>query len=766
MFKPGRLGKPFYIAFLTYLCMLAVPAMLSLMALRGTGHGIIASIEKSNNAVAERYGVNVETQLQQITLLSYELYNSPALKTLSTADEFNPQQRISIYQLLNKNSALLAQHPLVYDFYIYFGSSDTVLSSTGTHSGFWYHSDNIANNGPDYQSWKSLMTAKYAKTTYLPGDSGLVSPAEAEKYILCARSLANGGDPAKAATIIIKIPKEVIKDKCLSSNYSADGVASIFYDNGELVASAANNTFAHFDEALSAFVPDDPSTLLSVSEIPSMSAFLVYALPDSAYTSQLWNAYTHMKESLILISVAALTLASVFSYLVYRPLDKLALWIYQKNQKDQIVGGNKDSYRFIRYSFDQLFAKHEQTALELYRIKASMGEEYLLRLLEGRQPVSESLLEKLEDFNLEFPHPIVWVILCQDKDRALDRPASWESFVNMVYRSIPCESLLYRVNVNEKRQALLLCCEKAVDEASCRVFQDRIRNWIERQNAASLRVALGGQAGLEDLHDSYRLAKRSLDSFFLHPEATVLDSKTLCETADKYSYAAEKENLLMQHVVRRDKEQALSLLDELFDENISRKKLSLEMTRLFLYALLDTAFKMESALSISPSGFSQNPMEMIKSCPNINDARTQIKFVYSLLCDPSRDGGSMAASASWRVHRIVEYIGEHYLDSSLSLFSVAEHFKITPQYLSSIFKKTMNENFSAYIQKLRLEHSLTLMPKNKLTLNVIAERSGFNNYIALSRAFQKYFGITPGAYRQSLGFDCEIALEAKSPMSE
>jgi YesN/AraC family two-component response regulator len=110
----------------------------------------------------------------------------------------------------------------------------------------------------------------------------------------------------------------------------------------------------------------------------------------------------------------------------------------------------------------------------------------------------------------------------------------------------------------------------------------------------------------------------------------------------------------------------------------------------------------------------------------------------------------MSAATSWRVYKIADYINAHYLDSSLSLDSTAEHFRITPQYLSAIFKKGTNENFSVYVQKLRLEHSKTLMTDQQLTLNIIAERSGFSNYLALSRAFQKFFGMPPGAYRQSI----------------
>ena len=73
----------------------------------------------------------------------------------------------------------------------------------------------------------------------------------------------------------------------------------------------------------------------------------------------------------------------------------------------------------------------------------------------------------------------------------------------------------------------------------------------------------------------------------------------------------------------------------------------------------------------------------------------------------------------------------------------------TPQYLSGLFKKSFNKNFSAYITVLRLENAFSLMKNPKLTLTEIALRSGFTNYLALARAFQKYENQTPGEYRRT-----------------
>ncbi len=138
---------------------------------------------------------------------------------------------------------------------------------------------------------------------------------------------------------------------------------------------------------------------------------------------------------------------------------------------------------------------------------------------------------------------------------------------------------------------------------------------------------------------------------------------------------------------------------------------------------------------------------LITSSLNILEAQTQIDFIFSTLCHAGEtEKGTQ--EPSWRVNQVVEYIRAHYLDAALSLDAVAEHFHITPQYLSALFKKNVHENFSAYVQRLRLEHAKKLMADPQLTLSAIAQRSGFNNYLALARVFQKFDNLSPGAYRE------------------
>ncbi|MGB8452518.1 MAG: AraC family transcriptional regulator [Anaerocolumna sp.] len=94
------------------------------------------------------------------------------------------------------------------------------------------------------------------------------------------------------------------------------------------------------------------------------------------------------------------------------------------------------------------------------------------------------------------------------------------------------------------------------------------------------------------------------------------------------------------------------------------------------------------------------------------------------------------------IEKIKEYINGNYNDPQLSLTSVGEEFCITEVYLSKLFKRATGENFSKYIEALRLKHAKELMDQNKRVTEV-ADLVGYNSPQVFRRAWKRYYGGTP-----------------------
>lgn len=101
------------------------------------------------------------------------------------------------------------------------------------------------------------------------------------------------------------------------------------------------------------------------------------------------------------------------------------------------------------------------------------------------------------------------------------------------------------------------------------------------------------------------------------------------------------------------------------------------------------------------------------------------------------------------IKKSVAYINDHY-NQNLTLDMVAEHAGLNPAYFSSLFKKEMGVNFSAYLNNLKIDHAKLLLKNSNLSLINIAVELGFDNQSYFSNVFKKATGMTPKQYRQSL----------------
>ncbi|RZM15961.1 MAG: AraC family transcriptional regulator, partial [Pedobacter sp.] len=89
-----------------------------------------------------------------------------------------------------------------------------------------------------------------------------------------------------------------------------------------------------------------------------------------------------------------------------------------------------------------------------------------------------------------------------------------------------------------------------------------------------------------------------------------------------------------------------------------------------------------------------------------------------------------------------------YLDSGLSLSSLASQLKVPPHYLTQTMNMHMGQNFFELVNSHRIQTACELLLQNPpLSLEQVSAQSGFNALPAFSRNFKKITGTTPISYR-------------------
>lgn len=98
---------------------------------------------------------------------------------------------------------------------------------------------------------------------------------------------------------------------------------------------------------------------------------------------------------------------------------------------------------------------------------------------------------------------------------------------------------------------------------------------------------------------------------------------------------------------------------------------------------------------------------------------------------------------------IVRYLTENFTDPSMCLSKLSDRFNISESYLSHLFKNRTGQNFSVYLENLRLNEAAKRLTQQKgCNLTSLYMELGYNNPTSFRRAFKKRFGITPSEMRQ------------------
>lgn len=82
-----------------------------------------------------------------------------------------------------------------------------------------------------------------------------------------------------------------------------------------------------------------------------------------------------------------------------------------------------------------------------------------------------------------------------------------------------------------------------------------------------------------------------------------------------------------------------------------------------------------------------------------------------------------------------------------TLETVAHQVGLSPNYFSKLFKKCTGDNFSAYLNSVRMQEAARMLLQTQMHTYEISLAVGYYNAKNFTRAFKAYFGVIPREYR-------------------
>ncbi|RWU10438.1 AraC family transcriptional regulator [Pedobacter chitinilyticus] len=103
-----------------------------------------------------------------------------------------------------------------------------------------------------------------------------------------------------------------------------------------------------------------------------------------------------------------------------------------------------------------------------------------------------------------------------------------------------------------------------------------------------------------------------------------------------------------------------------------------------------------------------------------------------------------------RIDQVLRFIDEN-LDLDLSLETLAQVANYSAFHFHRVFKQIAGESLNTYILRKRIEKMAgVLMYRPEISVTELSLQYGFNSNSSFTRAFKKYYGVSPTQFRQQM----------------
>lgn len=207
--------------------------------------------------------------------------------------------------------------------------------------------------------------------------------------------------------------------------------------------------------------------------------------------------------------------------------------------------------------------------------------------------------------------------------------------------------------------------------------------------------------------------------------------------------------MLVRQLQSRNKSEADKLMRTILEEIILVEGGNFDIIKMRLFELF--VFLCQEAMSVGVSlqkifGVGFDPIEGLnnaRTVDNLEDWSKQILNHFS-----AQVFTAVRQGMSEIIAQAIAFIERNYAQK-LTLRELSQHLHINESYLSKLFKKELDVNFTDYLNEFRIQKSMELMEKTNLSLLEIAVQVGFDDQSYYTKIFKKVTGKTPKQYKNA-----------------
>lgn len=724
-----RLGRVSGIA-LSYICFLLV----CLMLLAVVGFSYDARVRdnywEQQREHLTRVSSTMETDIQLMTDYARQLRTDSVLLGLSReTDETDREFVYSCYRVMQNLTVRqygLMSLPVVRSF-LYMQSSQHILTSGESVPVEMYYRSNRLFTMACYDDWMAQMENASTEPTFV--NYAPFSRSEGDYALLI--NLGGLQKPDFPLIVTFELDIAELKSLFLPPQYGTDCALFITDDAGEVLFSVGQT---NLDEATAS-----RSNLSDLSfnghGVAQMGSYNVLRRRTESGRNYLLLLPARLANAavgafgtafVLIFIVALLAGCFVITLLIrraLRPIEQLT------TQLDEAADANAQLQREIDAQRPMLTAS------------------YLRKLLSGHVASQEEFTYMMEALGLvgSLHHYVLFCVANRQDGAERDLRAEYDAVTSALERHLSGAYPLYYY-VSLSREFVVLVTYPNTEEESLNDLQTRI---VQLHDDLADHAGLWFYAGVgsrcvqaSQLWESFEQARAA--SRYTARHHIFLPYEFIRKDTQSWYYPIEISAKLLHFITTGNKAQTAEMFALIHRENIEQRSLSLPLLNMLLSDLKNTLFKARFQISAPVSEeLSERLNKLDEHLYTAAPTFAQLEDDALLLCDFFVKATSPAAP----VPDVERYLQENYTDPSMCLSKVGEQFNISDTYLSHMFKEKTGQNFSVYLERLRMNEAARRLQSGDCNLSELYADIGYTNATSFRRAFKKFFGMTPSEMR-------------------
>lgn len=461
----------------------------------------------------------------------------------------------------------------------------------------------------------------------------------------------------------------------------------------------------------------------------------------------------------IMVVLALLTLF-VINRRTFQPLERLAgkLSRTYKTADGKAGAGGRLDMDYLETVFDQMVLDREHLEQHVRDSKPMLKWKIMMDMLTGSRRDYESVRHHLDFLGARlFPSRY---LVCtaelhmEEHRRPRDEALYTYVFCNVAEDFIGNEHAGMAIDLGEGRAAVLISFAEGDAEQNhlrALALMELVKDVMARQFKLDVAVGVGrSRESMGEIPLSYDESQKALRYKMIFGRRSVISIEDILppDRQDYYRLSRMAEPVL-EALKQADGARLAAQLSEMFREAVD-SNLPPELIRQMCCDILVKAQQTVSLIGVDPD-LAMEPLqtvyEQIVACDNWQEAEGIAAGALERLAAQVAER-RMHRGRNETIERMLDYIREHYREPDLSLDRLAEHFGLTPPYISKLFKDYTECNFIDHLIDIRIRAALKLLQDKSIRINDVSEAVGYTNSRSFLRTFKKYTGLTPTEYRE------------------